>query len=352
MVRSAAPRITSTARGKRYSHRELVLSNVAFPASNEANFNLASSLFINPGLASTFPWLAPIAIQFEQYVFHRLTLEWIPIAPTSTQGDVYIVPVYDASGSPPTTETQAANNMGAVTNSVWKGFAVHCDPAGMRAGTTRKFVRDRAVAGDLKTYDSGQIFVCTNNGNTASQAAGKLFVNYDVEFFVPNSDNLVGTLIPTATSQFDVTGSQTLTTATGTNVIVAPFVDRTSGSNYDPLKWWATWSSANNNFTPPAGVYRLDFCGTVINTASSNTISSGVSVLKNGASFPSAAGGSPVVTNSAEGAGNGAGDTYLPQVISTCIACNGSDTVAIAIAATFSAGTTTINSGQLLVSMA
>jgi len=182
-VETLMPKITRTARSMRIAHRELVLSSVA----GSTGFTVQNSLALNPGLTTTFPWLAPQAQQWEMYKVHRLRAEWIPIASTGTAGDVYLSPNYDASDPQPTTEVQAANNVNAVVDSVWKVLSCDLDPSSMMGLGPRKYVRPCAVAGDIKTFDIGKLFVCSNN-EANTNTVGKLYLSYDFEFFTPQND--------------------------------------------------------------------------------------------------------------------------------------------------------------------
>lgn len=49
----------------------------------------------------------------------------------------------------------------------------------------RKYVRTTALAAnlDVKTYDAGNFFVCTTDGTAVNW--GKLWVEYDVDLYVP-----------------------------------------------------------------------------------------------------------------------------------------------------------------------
>jgi len=80
-VTTRAPVVTrSKTGGFRVKHRELVTASI----SSSVAFATPVILSINPGLVASFPWLAPQASQYEQYVVHSLTMQYIPFCATST----------------------------------------------------------------------------------------------------------------------------------------------------------------------------------------------------------------------------------------------------------------------------
>lgn len=185
------PRITMGANGKscRIRHRELY--DASIPGSTA--FAIQDVIQLNPGLDTTFPWLAPQARQWEQYVCHGLRVHVIAIAPTSTQGTIAVSPSYDASDLDPSTEQQLSNAVDTVEESVWKTFTVNLNPKTMMALGPRRFVRAGAQAGDIKTFDVGVIYIATNNC-VGTDPVAKAWLEYDFEFFAPqNSPNFSGT---------------------------------------------------------------------------------------------------------------------------------------------------------------
>jgi len=325
------PTITRGAKSFRVAHRELVLSSVA----GSTGFTVQNFLKINPGLSATFPWLPPQAAQWEQYHCHKCDIVWVPIAPTSTQGDVILSPNYDASDPQPTTEAQAANNFGTVIGPCWNPFVLRMDVAAMMGLGPRRFVRQSAVAGDVKTFDVGTVSVCSNN-ETGTSAIGKVFIDYDFEFFIPQNDPSTATA-PLYTSMFTrATSNQSFATGTGAAINWNNLV-------YDPL---GIGAGSSGVFTPPAGCYRIE--ASVYVSDSSNEQFTALMVLyKNGATLSS-----PI-----EVGGVFAGTAAGPQVTLTLIGvlpCNGTDTFQIQLTLTGAAGTLVVESGAatLVVSLA
>jgi hypothetical protein len=324
---TAKPRmVTKPGQSFRVRHRELVNASVA----GSTSFTVQSTLAINPGLAATLPWLAPQAQQWEQYICHQLHVIWVPIAPTSTAGDIMISPEYDASEPVPTTETQLVDSADTVVDSCWNSIVCCLDPLAMKGFGPRRFVRACAIAGDIKTFDVAKVYVASNN-ETGTTAIGKLYVEYDFEFFKPQNSPLPSTY-PQGTSFFGQTANQTVTTTVPTPVLFATVV-------YDPLNFGPASSGV---FTPPAGCYRIEAAITCNDTVSEN-LTVVLALYKNGTLVPQT-----TVESIAQPA--------CPIIVAVAgvVPCNGTDTVNVEATLTGSAGTLKILGGdcQLLVSLA
>lgn len=148
-------------------------------ASNEFN--------INPGLTQVFPWLSGEASKWQQYRFHRLVFRYVPRCPTTTEGTIILAPEYDVREGPPRTEVEATNTSGAKEDVVWKGLTCPIDiPSAFSVGN-RKFIRDGVVVGNLTTYDTCKFYASTIGMIAGAAVVGKLWVDYDIEFFVPQT---------------------------------------------------------------------------------------------------------------------------------------------------------------------
>lgn len=214
--RQKAPRITSAKNSVRIRHRELVASIVGTTA-----FTVASSLPLNPGLGASFPWLSTQAQAWERYRFNSLKFEYYTRTGSDVPGSVIMVPDYDAADSPPLTEQIASSYEDAVEDAPWKDQCCPLKPSSLHALGPSKFVRTGTLPAnlDIKTYDSGNFFVCTLDGTAVNW--GKLWVEYDVTLMTPQL-NPNGGGVQAAQS--------TLCTAITANNIFANPVDQ-AGSN-------------------------------------------------------------------------------------------------------------------------
>jgi hypothetical protein len=213
--------------------------------NGSVNFDSSQKFVIQPGLAASFPWLSVEAKQWQQYRFHRLCFRYVTRTSTSEKGSVILSPDYNPNETPPVTEQEASNTQDAVEDVVWRNLECKLDTSSMFPIGPRKQIRSVNVAGDKSVYDGGRLFICVV-GEDSSDGIGKLWVDYDVEFFVPQS-TVSQALGPTRTSEFSRDTALTITTAT-----LTPF--NFSVTDYDPLN---IGDCAAGIFTPPAGCYRI-----------------------------------------------------------------------------------------------
>jgi hypothetical protein len=215
--------IKATRDSCRVVHRELVAS---ISGGSTTAFAVASTLALNPGISSTFPWLSSLAVNWEMYRFNRLGVRYYTRCGSGTAGSVIMSPDYDAADPAPSTELVASSNMGAVEDAPWKDQFLNLRPAELHALGPKKYVRSVALAAnlDLKTYDAGNVFICTVD-SAAAAGWGKIWVEYDVTFYSPqvnpqaiNSLFLhVSGVTPTSTS---LMGTQTTESASLVNPAV------------------------------------------------------------------------------------------------------------------------------------
>jgi len=180
-VRTNQPKISYGLNGKscRVVHKEF-LQNIAGTTA----FTTAVFLPLNPGLSGTFPWLSNIANNFEQYRVNKMRFCYLTRTGTNVPGSVLIAPDYDAADAAPVSEQILSNYAEIVEDAPWKDICCVLRPSGMHALGPKKFVRNGLVPGqDLKTTDVGSIILATVDGTAVNW--GKLWVEYDVEFFEP-----------------------------------------------------------------------------------------------------------------------------------------------------------------------
>lgn len=184
------------------------------------------SLNINPGMANVFPWLSNIAKDWQQYRFKRFQARFITRSSTSERGTVILSPEYSISEGPPTNEQDALDTQDAVEDVVWKELVCQLDPSAMNGIGPRKLIRQGNVPGDLTLYDSAILTVATV-GQVAPSVVGRLYFDYEIDFYVPQSTN-VFTIVPRV-SAFEVYGFTVLTS--GVSYVIQNWVDSYSNSN-------------------------------------------------------------------------------------------------------------------------
>jgi len=319
--------------GQRVKNKELINASVAGSTTWTLQGPSASQGYysINPGILAA--WLAIIAPQYEQYYIHDMGFEFVPTCSTATSGDVQMMIDYDASDPSPTSEVQMVDHAGAVTDSCWKRLSIKLKPSEVACFGRKKYVRSCAVAGDIKTFDSGKFYLSTNN-QSGTSVIGKLYVTYDVEFFVPQN-NPSPDSTPLYVSDFYNSATQTFTTTVQAAV-------NFSVLQFDPLNV----GPAGTVFTPPAGCYKLSFHGS-FKDSSAETFTVLCVLLKNGSQFPASY---ATQTSIDSGAANG----QLAISDEWIVPCNGTDTVSVAITCTGAAGTLTLlaDCGHLIWNLA
>jgi hypothetical protein len=297
-----APKITRGKDNVNIVHREL-LSNISAP--NSAAFTLSNTFALNPGLAQTFPWLATQAQGWETYRFKKLRFCYYTRTGSTTVGSVILCPDYDAADSQPSNEQIASTFEDVQEDAPWKDIMCPLRPMEMHQPGQRKFVRSQALAAnlDIKTYDSGNLFVFTVD-SAAAASWGKLWVEYDVDLFTPQSQS--STPVGVAGGSFVAVGGMT-------------------GAN--PLGTSAT-SNANNQYISvntsgvitflKTGTYILGFDGQgSVMSAWSPVLGAGVTNVGDYVTFNSAAtnmnGSATITVNSLVGA------TFGPAMTATTI---------------------------------
>lgn len=263
---------TPTRGGVRIKYRELLNGSLngssTFPAFTNPLPTGAGVYELNPGLSKTFPWLAVQAVQYEQYRIHSLSFKYVPFVNTLQSGSVMMMVDYNSLDAPPLTEQQFLDHPGAVIGSVWEAVEFRADARNMHAIGPRKFVRPCAIAGDLKTYDVGKMYIAMSNG--AGQPMGKLFVEYDIEFYTPQLVQ-APSYAPTTVSYFAIdaiTGPQSFTTTVTKNVDWLTL-------NYNPLN---IARIGPGSYVPPAGTYAITITFTIKSTTTLSAASFGLAL--------------------------------------------------------------------------
>jgi len=299
-----------------------------------------TSFPINPGQASTFPWLSPIAARFEKYRFDMIEFyyrrENSEFATAGTVGKVIMSIDFDASDAPPTTKQQMEDTephsdgmpsenvfmpvtKGAMANRMTDGFFIR--PGGLPGGS------------DIKTYDIGNLNVATQgiNAGNAAVALGELRVRYKVRLMIPVLES--STAPPTNNSVAEFTNAaQAFTTATPANMLLA-----TVGAN------GISAVNTAGSIVLPTGNYLLNFSGYAKDSAAEAFIAELV-IEKNG---------TPILTLVNENA-NATGGGVNQQVTiagSKFIQSNGTDAFLCLVVLTGAAGTLTMTGDLVIVSI-
>jgi len=208
---------------------------------------------INPGQATTFPWLSKEASQWEKYHFEKLEFYYKPevsqFATNGQSGKVIFMIDYDAADAPPADKQHAEDADPHVDGMPYQSFSLSADPREMFQRSDAKYVRPGGLPGssDIKTYDAGNLFVSTV-GNANTSLVGELHVRYIVHFSVPILENIVGAPMNNSVFWSSGTVTNSIASATATNLLFNPTITNGLG----------VLTTANPFLTIPPGNYLYD----------------------------------------------------------------------------------------------
>jgi hypothetical protein len=299
---------------RRIVHRELigtVNGSIAFTVNKYS---------LNPGLVRTFPWLSTQAAGWEQYRFNKLEFQFVTRTATSTVGSVIMAPDYDPLDPNPTSEAYASSYMDATENATWVDQVCRLSTKAMFPLGPRKYIRSSNIAGDLRTFDCGNFFLCTVE-EVGADAIGKLWVEYDVELSVPQL--VPSAAVATRLSYYQNTGGAQALVTTVTEAVEADTVV------VDAL---GIGTPVTGVFTPPAGTY-LVTCAVCIADSAAEVMTSDLYFYKNGVIVPALV-SRQYMTMPAGG--------VIQQHLMTYVSCNGTDTINFAVNVTGAAGALTL----------
>lgn len=200
-------------RSIRIKHREF-LQDIISPGTT---FNL-ESYPINPGLPFSFPYLANIAQNFEEYRVRGLVFEYVatatPYSTTSNMGSVVMSMEYNTANPDYTSKSQMENSEYAISAPPYKNmvYGVECD----RNAQNMYYVRTNTSVLPGPLTDLGNFFIATNSVQAGT--IGELWVTYDIEFMRPRASTArFGFLsyLATGTGTTASLNSATILTSTG-----------------------------------------------------------------------------------------------------------------------------------------
>jgi hypothetical protein len=172
-------------RNFRFPKRSEMITTVLGSASE---YEVQKAIILNPGDNSFSTWLSNIARCFESYRFHSLRFFYIPRCPSTSTGDVIMSPDMNPRDDPPQNEIQASQNELTKSSASWDKISISLSNE-MLAKRRSYFCRKEgglAVNADKDLYDTGNLFLIVGGqGNT--NKIGQLWVEYEVEFFTPES---------------------------------------------------------------------------------------------------------------------------------------------------------------------
>ncbi len=183
--RNAKPRIRSDGDKCQIRHCELLSSINA-----SQTFTKAIGTPINPGLFSSFPYLSTQCQAWERYRFKKLIYHYVTKTNFQVSGSVIGCTDYDANESQPTTEQIAFTYHGCQETSPYLSCAYPLNPSRLHPGGAPKLIRQTDVPSksSLVDYDAGTQFFFTNDGAAGGALWGKVWVEYDIELSISQSN--------------------------------------------------------------------------------------------------------------------------------------------------------------------
>ncbi len=344
--RARAP-IGGSTRGANSMQKQLIFPSAqTMEEEYVADVTLTSASFVNtqyavnPGNSALFPYLAPIAAQFQKYRF--LALEFVyrriasEFATAGQTGDIILSFNPDASDPAPVNQAQVYDLQMRCNALPSESFALNNISIKELSQQDSYYVRPGAQPAntDIKTYDCGNLNVSTI-GTAASGTPGKLFVRYRVLLHSPTLSQQAGGGVihfagtaPTTANNFvgatAASGSTPALTAItlGTNTITFP---AGLGGNYFISFFVAGSTSATAAaLTAGAGATNLSmltFNGVKDSAVNQNSVSSAtanVGVMSNATFTIAASGGSVTLTPSTLVGGN-AMDLFIVSLPSALV---------------------------------
>lgn len=165
---------------------------------------------LNPGLETTFSWLAPIAAQFTSYRMKGMTAEFVSegseTANVAGLGYVALATKYNVLQGQYTDKRTMLNSQFADAQKPSASFIhwIECNPA--EVAIDGLFVRSAAnpTGSDLRLYDMGTLVLAVGGNTAPGSVIGELWFSYDVDLFFPKVDGPGGGILQYAA--FSTTG--------------------------------------------------------------------------------------------------------------------------------------------------
>lgn len=246
--------------GKEETLRMSESERMATFASSGSSFQ-AVGLLINPGLASSFPWLSGHAELYDKYRFRKLRFRWIPILSATTSGNVILGFDYDPYDGVPNNSTTMCALSYYSSGSIWDEIVldIPCKD------NIWRFTRGGPVGGDVKTYDFGTLYGSVDG--TVAGSVGFIQVDYEIEFAHKNVGLGLGSGNNFNTALF--TGDGTINTIPNSG----KFIFNLPKLGYSPVGLYniVTPNASYDTFTLPKGKWLIRAKLQVNNAASSNT---------------------------------------------------------------------------------
>jgi len=229
----------SNASIKNVGHNSVLVKHKELLANAVGQISFSSQFFsMQPGLATTFPWLSRMALLYEKYKVKKLSVRYITRATTSYPGSYQMAFDYDPLDGLPNGEAAFSSYSGLVETPPWRDVVLHMDP---KMCNREYYIRSSPlVAGsaDLKTYDVANLIVASVDGTSGAQW-GKIWLEYEIELINPQASIFIPTV-----SQFTFTSAWT-SGITGSSIFGT--VPNVTVPTANSTGYFTAGTGANNN---------------------------------------------------------------------------------------------------------
>lgn len=172
-------------------HREYLGDIVSSATANTFNIQ---SYPLNPAQQATFPWLSPIARQYEEYMVNGILFEFkstcsdaIASSNNLALGNIMMASQYDPLNPPFISAVQMLNYEYAQSCKVSESalHMIECDPR--QSPLTHLYTRPGTLVAnaDLRLYDFATFYVASSGLQGTSINLGQLWVTYEFILFKP-----------------------------------------------------------------------------------------------------------------------------------------------------------------------
>jgi hypothetical protein len=310
-------------------------------AATSGAFYVGSSLPVNPGQASTFPWLSTIAANYQKYKFLALEFFYEPevtqYAPTGANiGKVVMAAEYNSSLGAPNNKEDMEDIEPNANDMPYEVIKLRLDPKELNPNSDAKFIRIAGLPGgsDIKTYDCANIFVA-NQGQTASATVlGELHVRYTVMLCDPIILGQLGIPNNYSVSQLIAFANESLTSGIPHNVL---FADKTAGDGYNN---GVGVVNTTGSIVLPIGNYQIFSLSNF--TTTGNSTSFGMVLDKNGSNVTA-------IVNQIQ-TPSGA-YPFVTLTDTSFVTSNGTDAFTLVVTPYFSTGNVTVNAKMVITAI-
>lgn len=244
------PMFANSRHGTVVRHREF-LGDVITDAK-AGNFKI-TSYPIQPALVETFPWLAPIGENFDEYTIEGMVFEfksnsYDALASVNTaSGTVIMTTQYNVLAPPFTNKLQMEQYEFTCSNKPSRDILHPVECARIETPTSVLTTRSGPAPGDLRLYDWGTFNIATVGMQGSSVNIGELWVTYDVKFFKPRQSpvadvadhytaegKVASTINPNGPNYF---GTVDIPMVKSSSSDMGTVLSASSGVNLDTINW-------------------------------------------------------------------------------------------------------------------